>query len=135
MRYFDYLYQRQSERGISSLQNSIRNKSEINEKCLQIRGGRAKRATEDDGPATTSAGAGESGLSPRMFASKKRRGPDTYAADREQLRFDKRLRNVGDSDLAAPQAEEAALGLGGDSPPPPPPPPPPDEPTLRRRTK
>ena len=115
----DYFYQRQSEPGISSLQKSCRYRCEFNEKCLRIRGGRVKRATEDDEPATTRAGAGGSGLSPRMFASKKRRGPDTYATDREQLRFDERFRNAGDSDLSALQAEEAELGLGGASPPPP----------------
>ena len=60
-----------------------------------------------------------------MFG-KKRRGPDTYATDTEQLRFDERFRGAGESELSALQAEEAELrGTGNyasaeESPPPPP---------------
>lgn len=111
----------------SALSYFVKRRRLFDSGCLRVRGGRGKR-NDDDGdeaPATTRAGAGGSALTPRMFG-KKRRGPDTYATDTEQLRFDERFRGAGESELSALQAEEAELrGTGNyasaeESPPPPP---------------
>ena len=94
-------------------------------KCIRLRGGRGR--TADEPAASTRAGAGGSGLAPRMFSRKRKRGPDTHAMDAERLRFDERFRDAGGSDLSALQAEEANLyGRGPFDMPPDESPPPPD---------